>query len=98
MHTPQLAYTPGQLLKKVAQATPKGLLHLFVLDSETFQPAFSFDPSLALVLHIPPLVLALHIPSLKEINVSFHDGIQFRDSDDDFDTIVTKIWHFMQRW
>ena len=28
---PQLANTPGQLLKKVAQATPKGLLHLFVL-------------------------------------------------------------------
>ena len=44
MHAPQLAYTPGQLLKKVAQAMPKGLLHLFVLDSETFQPAFSFDP------------------------------------------------------
>ena len=28
---PQLANTPGPLLKKVAQATPKGLLHLFVL-------------------------------------------------------------------
>ena len=24
--------TPGQLLKKLAQATPKGLLHLFMLD------------------------------------------------------------------
>ena len=43
MQAPQLANTPGQLLKKVAQATPKGLLHLFVLFTmHTFLFSISF--------------------------------------------------------
>ena len=36
--------TPGQLLKKLAQATPMGLLHLCVLSIESFQLTFSFPP------------------------------------------------------
>ena len=37
--------TPGQLLKKVAQATPKGLAPPFcAFLQQTFQPTFSFNP------------------------------------------------------
>ena len=35
---------PSQLFKKLAQAKPKCLLHLFVHTLANFQPVFSFDP------------------------------------------------------
>ena len=45
IHAPQLTKYASQLLKKVAQATPKGLLHLLVLDPHKLSNRlFSFDP------------------------------------------------------
>ena len=41
---PQLAKYASQLLKKVPQATLKGLLHLLCYRVQTFQPALSVDP------------------------------------------------------
>ena len=46
-HAPQLAKYASQLLKKVPQATPKGLLHLLCYRVQTFQPTISLDPYLA---------------------------------------------------
>jgi hypothetical protein len=40
VNAPPLANTPGQRLKKVAQATPKGLLNLFVLLCANFPTYF----------------------------------------------------------
>ena len=41
---------------------------------------------------------AFYVPSFKEIGILLDDGIQHGDLEDECETIVPKIWSFMERW